>query len=338
MCTSQLVNGASRWSLSGCSVSGRCYWHEVEPWKHRTWGHTDLICTAWYISFCLCLFLTDEFKAFYSRLPQNYFLNVSTIQHLWSLDSLFQWRYEQLENSMRVLSKRAQRVIFKLFSLSKRCHRQPQVRLPRERWETHLHTSVRFYVTASSQSNVMSTQSALFCCYNSKLHPALVVPDSTSLCSMKSLWGFMKVSQNHEILIPFHWTSSPWNPLKSPWKQILSSGFSYKERKLLFFFWTIAHLPQSFQMMQQMKYVHWWPEVKKKRRLQVLPCTFLFQTYSYICIFQSGLSRCSLGKLNYWMMWRICPQEKLKLSLFRISWLKLWVTFTLITVIKSEKN
>lgn len=76
---------------------------------------------------------TDEFKAFYTRLPQNYFLNVSAIQHLWSLDSSFQWRYEQLENSMRVLSRRAERVIFKLFSLSKRCHRQPQVRLPRER-------------------------------------------------------------------------------------------------------------------------------------------------------------------------------------------------------------
>ncbi|MEQ2264644.1 BMP/retinoic acid-inducible neural-specific protein 3, partial [Xenotaenia resolanae] len=76
---------------------------------------------------------SDEFKAFYTRLPQSYFLNVSSIQHLWSLDSLFQWRYEQLENSMQVLSRRAQRVIFKLFSLSKRCHRQPQVRIPRER-------------------------------------------------------------------------------------------------------------------------------------------------------------------------------------------------------------
>uniref|UniRef100_A0A1A8QBA6 Family with sequence similarity 5, member C n=1 Tax=Nothobranchius pienaari TaxID=704102 RepID=A0A1A8QBA6_9TELE len=80
---------------------------------------------------------SDEFKAFYARLPQSYFLNVSMIQHLWSLDSLFQWRYEQLENSMRVLSKRAQRVIFKLFSLSKRCHRQPQVRIPRERPQSY---------------------------------------------------------------------------------------------------------------------------------------------------------------------------------------------------------
>lgn len=77
---------------------------------------------------------SEEFKAFYARLPQNYFLNASAIQHLWSMDNMFQWRYEQLENSMQVLSRRAQRVIFKLFSLSKRCHRQPQVHLPRERW------------------------------------------------------------------------------------------------------------------------------------------------------------------------------------------------------------
>lgn len=84
---------------------------------------------------CLRLFPppTDEFKAFYTRLPQNYFLNVSAIQHLWSMDNTFQWRYEQLETSMRLLSRRAHRVIFKLFSLSKRCHRQPQVRLPTER-------------------------------------------------------------------------------------------------------------------------------------------------------------------------------------------------------------
>lgn len=87
------------------------------------------------LNYFYCLFcLPDEFKSFYTRLPQNYFLNVSAIQHLWSLDSLFQWRYEQLENSMRLLSKRANRVIFKLFSLSKRCHRQPQVQLPRDRW------------------------------------------------------------------------------------------------------------------------------------------------------------------------------------------------------------
>ncbi|CAG03698.1 unnamed protein product [Tetraodon nigroviridis] len=97
---------------------------------------------------------SDEFKAFYTRLPQNYFLNVSTLQHLWSLDAAFQWRYEQLEASMRLLSRRAQRVIFKLFSLSKRCNRQPQIHLPRER----------------SQSYWLSRlQSLLYCSENNQL-------------------------------------------------------------------------------------------------------------------------------------------------------------------------
>uniref|UniRef100_A0A3Q0RR65 Bone morphogenetic protein/retinoic acid inducible neural-specific 3a, tandem duplicate 2 n=1 Tax=Amphilophus citrinellus TaxID=61819 RepID=A0A3Q0RR65_AMPCI len=103
---------------------------------------------------------SEEFKAFYARLPQNYFLNVSTIQHLWSLDSLFQWRYEQLENSMRVLSRRAQRVIFKLFSLSKRCHRQPQVRIPRERsqsyWLSHFQSLL--YCSENNQLGAFSEE------------------------------------------------------------------------------------------------------------------------------------------------------------------------------------
>uniref|UniRef100_A0A1A8SF78 Family with sequence similarity 5, member C n=1 Tax=Nothobranchius rachovii TaxID=451742 RepID=A0A1A8SF78_9TELE len=103
---------------------------------------------------------SDEFKAFYARLPQSYFLNVSMIQHLWSLDSLFQWRYEQLENSMRVLSKRAQRVIFKLFSLSKRCHRQPQVRIPRERpqsyWLGHFQSTL--YCSENNQLGEFSEE------------------------------------------------------------------------------------------------------------------------------------------------------------------------------------
>ncbi|XP_039984432.1 BMP/retinoic acid-inducible neural-specific protein 3-like [Xiphias gladius] len=103
---------------------------------------------------------SDEFKAFYARLPHNYFLNVSSIQHLWSLDSLFQWRYEQLESSMLVLSRRAQRVIFKLFSLSKRCHQQPQVQLPRERrqsyWLSHFQSLL--YCSENNQLGAFSEE------------------------------------------------------------------------------------------------------------------------------------------------------------------------------------
>ncbi|KAI1892144.1 hypothetical protein AGOR_G00150950 [Albula goreensis] len=60
---------------------------------------------------------SDEFKMFLARLPHNYFLNTSTIQHLWSMDGLFQRRYAQMENSMKTLLRRAQRVVYKLFSL-----------------------------------------------------------------------------------------------------------------------------------------------------------------------------------------------------------------------------
>ncbi|XP_066548543.1 BMP/retinoic acid-inducible neural-specific protein 3 [Amia ocellicauda] len=80
---------------------------------------------------------SDEFKMFLTRLPQNYFLNISTIQHLWSMDISFQRRYDQLDNSMKALFRRAQRVVFKLFSLSKRCQKQPHIILPRERPQTY---------------------------------------------------------------------------------------------------------------------------------------------------------------------------------------------------------
>ncbi|KAL6051661.1 hypothetical protein STEG23_011426 [Scotinomys teguina] len=52
--------------------------------------------------------------------------------HLWTMDSNFQRRYEQLENSMRQLFLKAQRIVHKLFSLSKRCHKQPLISLPRQ--------------------------------------------------------------------------------------------------------------------------------------------------------------------------------------------------------------
>ncbi|XP_061681672.1 BMP/retinoic acid-inducible neural-specific protein 3a.2 [Syngnathoides biaculeatus] len=103
---------------------------------------------------------SDEFKGFYARLPQNHFLNMSTIQHLWSLDTLFNGRYEQLENNMRVLAKRAERVIFKLFSLSKRCHRQPQVRLLRERSQSYWlsHFQSRLYCSENNQLGAFSEE------------------------------------------------------------------------------------------------------------------------------------------------------------------------------------
>ncbi|NXK18587.1 BRNP3 protein, partial [Arenaria interpres] len=76
---------------------------------------------------------SDEFKLFMKRLPMNYFLNTSTVMHLWTMDSNFQRRYEQLENSMKQLFLKAQKTVHKLFGLSKRCHKQPLIRMPKQR-------------------------------------------------------------------------------------------------------------------------------------------------------------------------------------------------------------
>nr|XP_060499195.1 BMP/retinoic acid-inducible neural-specific protein 3 [Panthera onca] len=88
----------------------------------------------------------DEFKFFMKRLPMNYFLNTSTIMHLWTMDSNFQRRYEQLENSMKQLFLKAQKIVHKLFSLSKRCHKQPLISLPRQRTSTYWLTRIQSFL------------------------------------------------------------------------------------------------------------------------------------------------------------------------------------------------
>ncbi|XP_044530839.1 BMP/retinoic acid-inducible neural-specific protein 3 [Gracilinanus agilis] len=89
---------------------------------------------------------SDEFKLFMKRLPMNYFLNTSTIMHLWTMDSNFQRRYEQLENSMKQLFQKAQKIVHKLFSLSKRCHKQPLISLPRQRSSTYWLTRIQSFL------------------------------------------------------------------------------------------------------------------------------------------------------------------------------------------------
>uniref|UniRef100_A0A8C7XZ23 Bone morphogenetic protein/retinoic acid inducible neural-specific 2 n=1 Tax=Oryzias sinensis TaxID=183150 RepID=A0A8C7XZ23_9TELE len=76
---------------------------------------------------------SDEFKAFLKRLPTDQFLNVSTIAKFWSADPPLQKRYTQLEASTTLVLGKAQKIIRKLFTLSKRCPKQPHISLPRER-------------------------------------------------------------------------------------------------------------------------------------------------------------------------------------------------------------
>ncbi|XP_077038119.1 BMP/retinoic acid-inducible neural-specific protein 2 isoform X3 [Agelaius phoeniceus] len=77
--------------------------------------------------------LQEEFQALVKRLPTDRFLNRTAISHFWSMDLDVQHRYQQLGTSLKLLSRKTFRLIRRLFNLSKRCHRQPRFKLPKER-------------------------------------------------------------------------------------------------------------------------------------------------------------------------------------------------------------
>uniref|UniRef100_A0AAQ4PFM7 Bone morphogenetic protein/retinoic acid inducible neural-specific 2 n=1 Tax=Gasterosteus aculeatus aculeatus TaxID=481459 RepID=A0AAQ4PFM7_GASAC len=76
---------------------------------------------------------SDEFKGLLKRLPTDRFLNVSTIAKFWLADLSLQKRFAQLESSTALVLGKAQKVVRKLFTLSKRCPKHPLISLPRER-------------------------------------------------------------------------------------------------------------------------------------------------------------------------------------------------------------
>ncbi|RXM31860.1 BMP/retinoic acid-inducible neural-specific protein 3 [Acipenser ruthenus] len=76
---------------------------------------------------------SDEYKVFLKRLPTDRFLNTSVIFQFWMADTNLQRRYGQLETSSRLLLEKAKKIVRKLFTLSKRCPKQPKISLPRER-------------------------------------------------------------------------------------------------------------------------------------------------------------------------------------------------------------
>ncbi|XP_033876418.2 BMP/retinoic acid-inducible neural-specific protein 3-like [Acipenser ruthenus] len=76
---------------------------------------------------------SDEYKVFLKRLPTDRFLNTSVIFQFWMADTNLQRRYGQLEAGSRLLLWKAQKIVRKLFTLSKRCPKQPKISLPRER-------------------------------------------------------------------------------------------------------------------------------------------------------------------------------------------------------------
>ncbi|XP_066117308.1 BMP/retinoic acid-inducible neural-specific protein 2 [Saccopteryx bilineata] len=76
---------------------------------------------------------SEEFQALLKRLPDDRFLNSTTVSQFWAADASLQHRYQQLGASLKGLFKKTHRIIRRLFNLCKRCHRQPRFRLPKER-------------------------------------------------------------------------------------------------------------------------------------------------------------------------------------------------------------
>lgn len=72
-------------------------------------------------------FLPEEFQSFVGNLPTHFAVNTSVVEHLWRMDANLLQRYRQLETSSNQLLTRARRTANKLFSLSKRCRKQPKM-------------------------------------------------------------------------------------------------------------------------------------------------------------------------------------------------------------------
>lgn len=75
----------------------------------------------------------EEFQNFVGKLPTHYAVNTSVVEHLWRTDASLPQRYRQLETSSSQLLAKARHTANKLFSLSKRCRKQPKIVLQRPR-------------------------------------------------------------------------------------------------------------------------------------------------------------------------------------------------------------
>ncbi|KAJ3594341.1 hypothetical protein NHX12_003648 [Muraenolepis orangiensis] len=76
---------------------------------------------------------SDEFQSFVGNLPVHHAVNTSAVEQLWRTDAGVLLRYRHLKASSDQLFSKARRAANKLFSLSKRCRKQPRIVVQRER-------------------------------------------------------------------------------------------------------------------------------------------------------------------------------------------------------------
>uniref|UniRef100_A0A672YVQ1 BMP/retinoic acid-inducible neural-specific protein 3-like n=1 Tax=Sphaeramia orbicularis TaxID=375764 RepID=A0A672YVQ1_9TELE len=99
---------------------------------------------------------SDEFQNFVRKLPTSYALNTSAIQYFWKMEPAVHQRYKQLELNAQQLLSKAQRIVNKLFTLSKRCRSQPKIIMLRERPQSYWLNYILSIMYCSENSHIGS--------------------------------------------------------------------------------------------------------------------------------------------------------------------------------------
>ncbi|XP_069575594.1 BMP/retinoic acid-inducible neural-specific protein 3-like [Brachyistius frenatus] len=114
---------------------------------------------------------SEEFQSFVGKLPTHYAVNTSVVEQWWRSDGGLLQRYRQLEASSDQLFAKARRATNKLFSLSKRCRKQPKI-IPLRPRPLHFWLSYALSVLYCSENNQVGAYSdesrSCSCPYN---HP-----------------------------------------------------------------------------------------------------------------------------------------------------------------------
>ncbi|XP_069087661.1 BMP/retinoic acid-inducible neural-specific protein 2 [Pleurodeles waltl] len=115
---------------------------------------------------------SGQFQSFLRRLPGDRFMNSTAVSQFWAMDPHLTHRYEQLVANLRLLLTKAQRIIRRLFTLCKRCHRQPHVKLLRERplsyWWSRVQ-SLLYCSTSGFQGTFLEHSKSCVCPYKQVL-------------------------------------------------------------------------------------------------------------------------------------------------------------------------
>ncbi|OXB84304.1 UNVERIFIED_CONTAM: hypothetical protein H355_007187 [Colinus virginianus] len=125
---------------------------------------------------------SEEFQALVKRLPGDRFLNRTAISHFWAMDLDIQHRYQQLGISLKLLSRKTHHIIRRLFNLSKRCHRQPHFKLPKESETTVPGTFLEESHSCTCPSEQPSCQGAIPCALGEGPACASCAEDNSTRC------------------------------------------------------------------------------------------------------------------------------------------------------------